>query len=82
MPKNVSTLKYDTRAVATAAREFARENGNQVGTRGRLSIEIFTNYLLSQPATARDLAQTMDIPVSAKGRVSRETVEAIAASIR
>jgi hypothetical protein len=77
-----NVMKLDKRSIATAARQFAKDSGEAVGARGRLSVDIFTDYLMTQPQTVRGLANALDIPVSQRGRVSKETILEIAASIR
>lgn len=71
-----------TRDVARAAREFAREQGEQVGTRGRLSVEAFARYFKANPSTARDLAERYGIPISKRGRLALADAEKVAALIR
>jgi hypothetical protein len=61
----------DTRTIAANAREFARMNRIPVGTRGRISADLFTEYLMSKPRTAREVAAALRIPVSARGRISK-----------
>lgn len=71
-----------TADVARAAREFARENGVQVGTRGRLSVEAFAKFFKANPATARDLAARYGVEVSKRGRLAAEDAEKVALLIR
>lgn len=59
-----------TRQAAGEAREFARAHGLSVGTRGRISQEVFTTFFLSKPNRAREVAKALDIPVSKRGRLS------------
>jgi hypothetical protein len=72
----------NTAKVANAAREYLRENGHEVGTRGRLSVEQFTIYFMRAPKTARVLAAALDLPVDGKGFVKKETAVALATAIR
>jgi hypothetical protein len=71
-----------TADVAKAAREFARQNGIEVGTRGRLSVEHFTQYFLAQPRTARELAAHIGVPVSRRGRLSEQDATKVALHFR
>ena len=75
------TIDIDVRALAGEVRSFARENGYEVGTRGRVSSELFVEYLLTQPKKARELAKALDIPVNDRGRVSFETVAKVGVAI-
>lgn len=75
------TVVY-TSDVAKAAREFARQNGTPVGTRGRLSVEHFTRYFLAQPAKARDLAEYIGVEVSKRGRLSVQDATKVATYFR
>lgn len=60
--------------VARLAREYARENGLPVGTRGRISAELFVEYLLTAPKIARNVAPSMGVEVPARGRISKATI--------
>lgn len=79
--EKTETVIY-TEDVAKAAREFARENGIPVGTRGRLSVEHFTKYFLAQPRKARDLAKYIGVEVSKRGRLSEGDATTIALHFR
>jgi hypothetical protein len=67
-------IDIDVRALAGEAREFARENDLEVGSRGRVSSEVLVEYLMTQPKKVRELAKVLDIPVAERGRVSYEVV--------
>ena len=71
-----------TREVAQAAREYARQKGHAVGTRGRLSADLFVEFFLAQPKTAREVAKAHDIPVSTRGRLSAVDAETLALVVR
>lgn len=71
-----------TEQIAQAAREFARQNGKPVGTRGRLSVKHFTEFFVAQPKTAREIASLMEVEVSKRGRLAREDAERIALAVR
>jgi hypothetical protein len=80
MAKNTVTL--NTREVAQEAREFARENGMEVGTRGRLSRDIFVDYFLARPRRAREIARQAGIPISARGRLSPLDADRVTTLVR
>ena len=63
-------------------RTWAREAGIAVGARGRLSVEVIVKYLGNHEFVARELAKQHDIPVHARGRIARSTLERIAAAAR
>ena len=71
-----------TRQVAGEAREFARANGLSVGTRGRISQEVFTTFFLSKPSSCRTAAKALDIPVSRRGRISPVDATKVALAVR
>lgn len=75
-------VTFDTRSIANAARIFANKNGRPVGVRGRLSVQAYSDYLVTQPATAREIAKALGMPVGVRGRVSRKMVETVAENIR
>lgn len=78
----MSVATIDTAEVAAEARAFAREQGIEVGTRGRLSREAFTAYFLAQPKRAREVAKALGVEVGARGRLSPATAETVAAAVR
>lgn len=78
----MATQTLITRQVASEARQFCRENGLPVGTRGRLSREQFVRYFLSHPRRAREVARTFDIPVSSRGRLSPVDATKVALTVR
>lgn len=71
-----------TEDVAKVAREFAREQGIPVGTRGRLSVEHFARYFKAEPATARELAHRFGIEISKRGRLSMDDALKVAEVVR
>jgi hypothetical protein len=70
------------REVAGEARDFARQSGKTVGTRGRLSREHFVDYFLSRPRRAREVASALNIPVSRRGRLAEADAVKVAATVR
>ena len=78
----MSTATVSTAVVAAEARAFARETGQSVGTRGRLSVEHFAEYFMAQPKRAREVANALGIPLGNRGRLSRDKIESVAAAIR
>ncbi len=74
-------IDIDVRTLAGEVRDFARENGYIVGSRGRVSSELFVEYLMTQPKKVRELAKVLDIPVSERGRVSYEVVARVGVAI-
>ena len=69
--------------LATEVRAFAADQGYAVGTRGRLSTEVFGVYLSAQkPAKVREIAANIGVQVPAKGRISEETLSTIASALR
>lgn len=75
-------LTLDTAPLVAEAREFAQAQGKPVGSIGRVSVDVLADYFLSQPKTLRELADFLGADIPAKGRVSKEKVKEIAASIR
>lgn len=74
-------IDIDVRSLAGEVRDFARENGMDVGSRGRVSSELFVEYLMTQPRKVRELAKVLSIPVSDRGRVSYEVVARVGVAI-
>jgi hypothetical protein len=64
-----AVASIDIRTLSAEVREFARENGYIVGSRGRVPADLFVEYLMTKPQLARSLARTLGVPVGAKGRV-------------
>ncbi|QIN94193.1 Lsr2-like DNA bridging protein [Streptomyces phage Wakanda] len=79
--KTVKTVEIDIRTLSAEVREFARENGLEVGTRGRVPSTLFVEYLLTQPKKARELAKALSVPVNDRGRVSYETVAKVGVAL-
>lgn len=79
--KTIPTVDVDVRTLAGEVREYARENGLEVGTRGRVSSELFVEYLMTQPKKVRELAKALRIPVNDRGRVSFETVAKVGVAV-
>lgn len=75
------TFEY-TAQIAHAAREFARERGIPVGTRGRLSLDHFAKYFVAQPRTARQIAALVGVEVSKRGRLAETDAVKIAEHVR
>lgn len=75
------TFAPDTTTVAAEARAFAREHGFQVGERGRVSREMFIVYFLARPQRARQVAKSLGIEVSARGRLSAVDAEKVAEAV-
>jgi len=59
----------------SAIREWAKENGEQVGLRGRLPKSLVVDYLMAHPAEARTFLVESGIEVGKRGRISRAKVE-------
>jgi hypothetical protein len=76
------TLKLDTTDIVAEAREFAKEAGIQVGSIGRVSVEVLANYFVKQPKTARELGDFLGIQVPSKGRLPKATAQELAVAIR
>lgn len=72
----------NTREVAAEAREFAREHGLEVGTRGRLSREVFVSFFMATPQRARDVAGALGVDISKRGRLAWRDADRVAALIR
>lgn len=69
--------------IANEVRQFAKDNGFEVGTRGRLSAGLFGAFLSSQtPAKVREIAAEAGVEVPAKGRISEDTIEALSSTLR
>jgi hypothetical protein len=76
-----SAVSIDVRSLSGEVREFCRENGIAIGSRGRVSSELFVEYLMTQPKKARELAKALRVPVSDRGRVSYETVARVGVAL-
>lgn len=70
------------REIAQEARAFRRATGNEVGERGRLSVQAFTAYLLANPQRARVVAAANGLTVSKRGRLSAADAKAVASVLR
>lgn len=75
-------LTLNSAAIATEARNHAIENGQPVGSIGRVSVDVIADYLVAQPKTARELADFLGVPVSSKGRLKKDAAKELAAAIR
>lgn len=75
-------LKLDTTNIVQGARELAQENGEQVGSIGRVSVAVLANYFVKQPKTARELGDFLNIAVPSKGRLPKATAKELALAIR
>lgn len=63
-------------------RAWAHRTGEPVASRGRLSTELVTAYLVANPPVARELAAEYGVSVSSRGRVALSTCEELAALVR
>lgn len=63
-------------------RAWAQRAGMPVGTRGRLSYEVVTAYLVAHPSVARELASELGITISSRGKVSQTACEELATFVR
>lgn len=77
-----ATATISTAEVAAEAREFARTSGEPVGTRGRLSRDVFVNYFQAQPKRAREVAKALGLDVGVRGRLSHDKIVAVASAVR
>ena len=77
-----TSIDITSATLAAEARAYARQNGNDVGSRGRLSQEQFSNYFISQPARTRQVARTLGLVVGQRGRVSAQMANVVAAAVR
>ena len=64
------------------ARAWAQSVGEPVASRGRLSYEVVTGYLMANPQITRGLAVEHGLHISTRGRVSRATCEELAVLVR
>ncbi len=55
-------------------REWAKDNGFEVGTRGRLPKSLVVEYLMNHPSEARAFVKSKGIYVGQRGRISASTV--------
>jgi hypothetical protein len=78
---NTPKVSIDIRTLSAEARAFARENGLEVGSRGRVPSTLFVDYLMSQPKKARELAKALQVPVNDRGRVSFETIAKVSVAL-
>lgn len=75
-------LKLDNTHIVQAARELAQENGKPVGSIGRVSVEVLSDYFVKTPKTARELGDFLNIAVPSKGRLPKATAKKLAVAIR
>jgi hypothetical protein len=66
---------------ASDIRAFGRENGIEVGRRGRLGPDVKRAYFAANPAAARALAAEKEIPISSKGKISEDSLTALTRAI-
>jgi len=64
------------------ARAWAQSEGEPVASRGRLSYEVVTGYLMANPQVTRALAVKHGLNISTRGRVSQATCEELAVVVR
>lgn len=76
------TLKLDTTDLVAEARDLAREAGIQVGSIGRVSVDVLAHYFVKRPKTARELGDFLNIEVPSKGRPSKAVAQELAVAIR
>jgi hypothetical protein len=62
-------------------RAWAAAENYPVATRGRVPVEVTTEYLYAHSADARTLGDQLDLDIPGRGRVSYETCERIARSL-
>lgn len=79
--KRIAPVVIDIRTLSAEVRNFARENGYEVGTRGRVSSELFVEYLMTQPRKTRELAKALNVPVGVRGRIPFETVAKVGVAL-
>lgn len=77
-----SFLTLDSSTIASAARDHAIDTGQKVGSIGRVSVDVIADYLVTQPRTARELADFLGVEISAKGKLSQEKAKELASAIR
>lgn len=65
---------------APAVREFAAKQGLEVGVRGKLSQEVKVAFLTENPSVARTIAEANEVDVPARGKLSADSIAAIAKS--
>ncbi|AVD99393.1 DNA bridging protein [Streptomyces phage BillNye] len=75
------SVSIDVRSLSGEVREFCRENGIAIGSRGRVSAELFVEYLMTQPKKTRELAKALSVPVNDRGRVAFETTAAVGVAL-
>ena len=63
-------------------RAWAKEAGEPIAKRGRLSYEVVTAYLKANPSVARELAAEYGVHASTRGAVGRVTCEELAVLVR
>lgn len=61
-------------------REFAKANDLPVGKRGKIALETKVAFLSENTDTARLLAEVNGVEVPARGKLSADSIEAIAKS--
>ena len=61
-----------------AVRAWALAESISVGTRGRVPVEVTTEYLYAHSAEARRLGDQLDLDIPARGLVNYETYDQIA----
>lgn len=69
--------------IASEVREFAREQGWEVGTRGRMAVDVYAGFLSAQaPARVREIAAEVSVEVADRGKIKDEDIHAIAVALR
>lgn len=79
---NFPNLRLDNTDIVAGARELARDKGKSVGNIGRVSVDVLTDYLLTQPKTTRQLALFLGAELPSKGRLPKDAVRELASAIR
>ena len=77
-PRIGNTMRYQPSEV----RAWAQQAGEPVASRGRLSYEVVTAYLLANPQVTRGLAAEHGVRTPTRGRVSQATCEELAVLVR
>jgi hypothetical protein len=58
----------------SAIREWAKDQGQEVGLRGRLPKSLIVDYLMAHPKEARAFLKDSGFEVGERGRIARDKV--------
>jgi hypothetical protein len=66
--------------ISNDVRAFATEQGLPIGKRGKIATEVKVAYLADKPEVTRLLAEANGVEINTRGKLSAESIEAVAKS--